>query len=83
MILGFLYITGLSRNIGSDFYLTDLYLSYFVGLLIPYFCLISLAKLRRKFQGCLRIYHQKPNRIVPQMITMNRLNANRIIQMKQ
>jgi hypothetical protein len=78
-ILSTAYIAGLPFSVGADFYAINSYLSYFVVMLTPFVCVMSLPELRKKFTSIL-LFQFGPARIVhPEMLTMTRLNPVRTI----
>ncbi|CAF1129157.1 unnamed protein product [Adineta steineri] len=79
IILNLAYTIGLSSNIGADLYSSTLYLSYFVGLFIPFLSMVSLPELRAKFKKLFRFYRRATPIVAPQILPMNHLDHRRIV----
>ncbi len=78
-ILSTAYIAGLPLSVGADYYSINSYLSYFVVMLTPFVCVMSLPELRKKFTSIL-LLQCRPTRVVhPEIMTMTRLNPVRTV----
>ncbi|CAF0887416.1 unnamed protein product [Adineta steineri] len=73
------YSAGLPSSIGADYYSISSYLSYFVVMLTPFVCVMSLPELRKKCTNIL-LFQYRPTRVVhPETLTVTRLNPPRAL----
>ncbi|CAF1234448.1 unnamed protein product [Adineta steineri] len=73
------YAAGLPSSIAADYYSISSYLSYFVVMLTPFVCVMSLPELRKKCTNIL-LFQYRPTRVVhPETLTVIRLNPPRAL----
>ncbi|CAF0781506.1 unnamed protein product [Adineta steineri] len=77
MLLYTAYSAGLSYDVGAEFYSSSLFFSYFVTLLIPCVCIVSLPELRTKLYKVTRMYRRAIPVISMRMLPISRLGDGR------
>ncbi|CAF2746130.1 unnamed protein product [Rotaria sp. Silwood2] len=80
MLLYIAYSLGLSRIFAHDYYDTSLYLFYFIIILLPFICAVSLPELRAKLCILIQKRQQQIKHMnVPQLPTAIRKNVHRSV----
>ncbi|CAF0965464.1 unnamed protein product [Rotaria sp. Silwood1] len=83
MILYTAYALGLSRRFAHDYYDASLYLFYFIIILMPFICTVSLPELRAKFRINIQRNQQQIQYIdVPQLLNIIRRTFHRSIAVR-
>jgi hypothetical protein len=73
------YTAGLPGSVGADYYSINSYLSYFVVMLTPFVCVMSLPELRKKCTSILFCQYRLTPVVHPEIFTINRTNHLRAV----